>query len=166
MSGAPGPTAAWLVGLHAPLGERLLAAQFALLDRRPDRALLEVAGLRAALAAHIAGEDELLLPAYAAAVPTPGRGAGAEVFVAEHQKILRLAGEVEAALAAAGAGEVSHAEALRLLEAVHPLKGLLQHHEDREERLLAPALDEAIGDEALGLRARVEARMRAALMGG
>lgn len=153
----PPTTAELLAALHAPLGQALEAVQFALMDRRPDRARQRLDALAAALFAHMDAEEGALLPAYERAVPTPARGAAVGVFHAEHLKIRQLMAELGARLAEGGDGEVSHPRALALLEALHPLKGLLHHHEIREERLLAPALDEALSPEE---RASLWARLR------
>lgn len=148
-------TADLLAALHAALGEGLVATQYALMDRRPDQALAALDTFEAALLGHMGVEETLLFPTWAEAVPAPPRGGDPDLFAAEHEKIRGLTRALRAALAEAGPGPVGHAAALALLERVHPLKNLLQHHELREERILAPTLDEVLGEGAEALRRRL-----------
>jgi len=133
--------------LHAHLLE-VVAGDFA-------RARQLLAPWRAALARHIEVEETRLLPH----VPPDARWQ-ARVYRLEHERIALLADEY-AARVAAMARQVFPDErtqreaALKLLDAAHALRHLLEHHHQREEMALAQELPDALqqaawdaGDEA------------------
>lgn len=137
-----------LVERHRPFLMLVFDVQVALLDRNRPRAFQVMGRLRRALEQHAAVEESLLIPAFVQRVPHPERGAAPELFEAEHKRILHLMEEVLTLLR--GEFPMSDRDAITLLEKIHPLKNLIQHHELREETLLAPALEAGMGEEFEG----------------
>lgn len=101
---------------------------------------------------HIEVEEQLLFPTFEAATGMKGRGPTAVMRV-EHVEIRRLLDEVTAAL------EAADAAALRSSAAA--LTGLLGAHNEKEERVLYPMADQALGQRAEEL----VGQMRASLHG-
>lgn len=134
-----------LVERHLPFATLIFDIQVALLDRHPARARAAVDQLQQLLEQHARVEEELLLPMFVRYVPRPERGASPELFVAEHARLRSLITDLQRMLLPRES-TLTDVEAITLLEKVHPLKNLLQHHELREETLLAPALEETVGD--------------------
>lgn len=103
---------------------------------------------RQALDRHIAIEEGRLLPH----VPANARWA-AEVYKLEHERINLLADAYAARMRAVAArlpeaGDATHATALALIDAVHALRHVLEHHHQREETALARELPDALQREA------------------
>ncbi|WHZ18073.1 MAG: hypothetical protein OJF55_000222 [Rhodanobacteraceae bacterium] len=130
------------------------------LDAQLHRHLLDVAGgdfsrarlrlrrWREALTRHIDIEENRLLPH----VPGDARWA-ARVYRLEHERIAQLADAYAARLDVVAGhpprSERSRREAiLLLLDAVHPLRHLLEHHHQREETALAKELPDALQEAA------------------
>ncbi|QXL83297.1 hypothetical protein [Comamonas sp. NLF-1-9] len=128
---------------------RHFAHQHAQLDALLQTHLLELMGgdfaraeqafsrWRAELVAHIAIEERELLPH----LPAQARWA-AKVYLAEHERIALLAREHAARLTQVLAnppepGMAQRRAALWLIDAVHPLRHVLEHHHQREEGTLA-----------------------------
>lgn len=145
-------TRALLEAVHAPLGRALKSLQFALMDRNLGQAQGALASLEAQLRRHMQAEEAILLPAYEKAVPTPPRGGAPSLFLAEHDKLRRLIKQLMQKLDAyPEAQPLTHDEALGLMEAVHPLKQVMHHHEMREEKILGPNLDEKLSEAVTGI---------------
>lgn len=138
---SPRPLAA-LQEEHAGFFAAYTRYQVALMGCEADRAAVELAGLRAALAEHAALEDAVLVPIYRAVLAEgPIEGGGLELFAAEHQKLERLAAAMAERLAPFVAGApLSPEEALGLIEAGFTFKHLLEHHTQREDRAFYPAV--------------------------
>ncbi|HMN19772.1 MAG TPA: hypothetical protein PKA16_00095 [Ottowia sp.] len=105
---------------------------------------------RAGLARHIEIEEERLLPQ----VPAGARWQ-ARVYRLEHQRIVELADEYAGRVAALARrthadGLARREAALRLLDAAHALRHLLEHHHQREEMALAHELPIALQQAAWG----------------
>lgn len=103
-------------------------------------ALQRLQGWRADLARHIEIENTRLLPH----VPEGARWA-ARVYLLEHERIALLADEyeqrVQAAVAHPPQDEMARRRAvLRLLDAAHALRHVLEHHHEREHQALAHEL--------------------------
>lgn len=136
-----------LSALHSALHERLLATVEEMLVGAV--ALDFEAGLRAcvrlgqAIGLHRASEEQALL-ALPEAPPLP-RGAGAALVVAEHDKLDELIGraaETLRALAGLDSDEGGRRVALvRHLEPLTRVRGLLEHHTQRELELVYPHLE-------------------------
>lgn len=128
--------------LHAHLLE-VVAGDFA-------RAQQLLAPWRAALARHIEIEETRLLPH----VPGDARWQ-ARVYRLEHERIALLADEYAGRVAVlarrAYADErVRREAALKLLDAAHALRHLLEHHHQREEMALAHELPAELQQAAWG----------------
>lgn len=139
---------------------RHFARQHEQLDAQLHAHLLDVVGgdfasaqqrlqiWRAGLARHIEVEDTLLLPH----VPEGARWA-ARVYRLEHERIALLADEYAERLQAVLAQPPRDAQAQRraalyLLDAVHALRHVLEHHHEREHSALAQELPQALQEAA------------------
>ena len=139
-----------------PAATPFFEQQHAGLDAQLQAHLLDVAGAdfptalqrlqhwRRDLARHIEIENTRLLPH----VPAGARWA-ARVYLLEHERITLLAGEYEQRVQAVTAhppqDELARRRAvLRLLDAAHALRHVLEHHHAREEQALAQELPLAL----------------------
>lgn len=149
MSDAPIPL--YFEHQHARLDAQLHAHLLAVVGGELAAALAYFDDWYAALQAHIAVENDRLLPH----VPADARWA-ARVYLLEHERILLLADEHRARLqlAAEQAPPVDErarrVAVLALLDAVHSLRHVLEHHHAREEQTLALELPEALQRAAWG----------------
>jgi len=130
---------------HAALETQLLAVLDALIALRPARAAAAFARFAALLDAHFAAEESELLPRLAA-LPAP-RWPPA-LYLAEHAKLRQLCARYTETLAAAAARTPATAalrrrQALDLIDALHPLRHVLEHHQQREEQGLLAELEAA-----------------------
>lgn len=130
---------------HAALETQLLAVLDALIALRPARAAAAFARFAALLDAHFAAEESELLPRLAA-LPAP-RWPPA-LYLAEHAKLRQLCARYAQTLAAAIAAAPATAprrrrQALNLIDALHPLRHVLEHHQQREDQGLLPELGAA-----------------------
>ncbi len=98
----------------------------------------------ARLDAHSRAEDELLLPRLAAGGPT-SVGGGVELFDREHRKLRRLAAAAHRRIHDAAVGELPPGLRVDWIEALHVLKELLAHHDERERAALHPVLEDRLG---------------------
>lgn len=125
---------------HQRLEDALHAHLLAVVAGEFERALHLLAPWRAALTHHIEIEDTRLLPH----VPADARWQ-ARVYRLEHERITELADEYAARVAAMARREYAnhharHEASLKLLDAAHALRHLLEHHHQREEMALAHEL--------------------------
>ena len=130
---------------HAALETQLLAVLDALIALRPARAAAAFARFAALLDAHLFAEESELLPRLAA-LPAP-RWAPA-LYLAEHAKLRQLCARYTKTLAGAEARTPATAalrrrQALDLIDALHPLRHVLEHHQQREEQGLLAELEAA-----------------------
>lgn len=99
-----------------------------------------------ALRAHLASEERLLLPRLDA-VAAPHWAS--RVYQLEHDRIRLLLNHQRTRLVHAAApvadAAAGRARALALIDAIHPLRHLLEHHQQREEQALFPELVAAAG---------------------
>ena len=104
---------------------------------------------RVALRDHMAAEEQVLFPAFEAAT---GMSAGpTRVMRYEHQQMLGLLDQLQAALAAR--------DAQRFADSAKSFTGLMAAHGAKEENILYPLCDEALPDldgESLQARANPE----------
>jgi len=150
-----------LLEVHDLLEELFLAHQTALLDRNLPAALSCLDQFAELLAAHIADEEKVVLPAYAARVAIP-EGGKPEFFHFEHTKLQSSIGEVRAMLltlvpaghtlengsmlAPVDPQHVDVRGLLELLDQEASFKDLLRHHDARERRFLYPLLEAALNE--------------------
>lgn len=100
---------------------------------------------------HLAIEERLLLPRLARTTPAPRWGA--HVYRAEHDRIRLLLAHQRARLACAAVtpafdASARRARSLAILDAARPLRAVLEHHQQREERGLFAELSGAQRSEA------------------
>lgn len=94
-----------------------------------------------AIRAHIAAEEDVLIPLYAERT-APQLGGSAELLLAEHRKIQRLTRKAGERLAVfESAGRIAPRERLHLLDEEYMLKQVLDHHDRRERAVFFPELD-------------------------
>lgn len=135
---------------HQQLEDALHAHLLAVVAGDFDRAQQLLEPWRAALARHIDIEDTHLLPH----VPEGARWQ-ARVYRLEHERIAELADEYGARVAAMARRQRADRQArceasLKLLDAAHALRHLLEHHHQREEMALAHELPIALQEAAWG----------------
>ena len=122
----------------------------------------------ARLDAHSRSEDELLLPRLAVVGPT-AVGGGVELFDREHRKLRRLAAAAHGRIHDPAVGALPPGLRVDWIEALHVLKELLAHHDERERAALHPVLedrlDPAEADELARRCADREAELAAAWTG-
>ena len=99
---------------------------------------------------HIAAEEELLFPAFDERTGMSGGGPTGTMRL-EHEQMRRLFAEMRAALDARDAAEY--------LGAARTLLALLQTHNAKEENMMYPMLDEALGEDAAALLKQVQSAM-------
>ncbi len=150
-----------IAATHRLYEELFLRHQEALLAGDTARARQRFDTYRGLLAHHAALEEQHLLPLYERAGPIQG---GAPVmYSGEHGKIDRFLERIGRALATLAGPR----DRIALFDLEARLKGLLEHHFDREETLLFPTVGEVATDAerraALGPFADEQARLRALL---
>lgn len=127
-----------MMGLHLELDERLFAHQRALLDRDVPAATAALARYGELLAAHMADEEEFVLPRYA-----QGGGddtdAPVRLFLGEHARLREFLARFAAVLAAMPKPPDDR-RLLELLDLQATFKNLLLHHDLRERHALYPRL--------------------------
>jgi hemerythrin-like domain-containing protein len=129
-----------MMGLHDGLEELFHRHRVALLDRDVRAAREWLARYREGLLAHMADEEEHILPAYAA------RGGAAtnsppEQFLAEHRKLRDGVARLEEATRDLGDAPADR-PLLDLLDREASFRSLMEHHDLRERRVLYPRLRE------------------------
>jgi hypothetical protein len=142
---------------HRRLHARLQAHLLDLVAGKFTRARLHLQRWRDALSLHLDIEESRLLPHLSANARWPAR-----LYVLEHRRILQLADAHAARLQAAAAhpprGAPARREvALALLDGVHSLRHVLDHHHQREETTLAHELPAALQQAAWARGRRREA---------
>jgi hypothetical protein len=141
-----------VLALHRELEEMFYEHQRALLDFNFRAALERLRAYEAALVAHMRDEVELLLPLNAEPAEIE-RGGAKEFFLLEHEKMRRHVAHFRAELPKlVGMAEPSRA-LIKLLDQETTYKHIVEHHGEREEKFLYPALElvttEAERDELL-----------------
>jgi len=99
---------------------------------------------------HIAAEEELLFPAFEERTGMAGGGPTA-VMRMEHEQIRSLFADMRAAMDSRDTGQY--------LGAAQTLRGLLQQHNAKEENMMYPMLDQALGEDAAMVFGQVRGAM-------
>jgi hemerythrin-like domain-containing protein len=89
---------------------------------------------------HIALEDQVLLPLYAAK-GAETEGGTLTIFHAEHRKLREMVAALARDTEALGSSTDLLGSILKLFDQEAMFKGLFSHHADREENLLFPRLE-------------------------
>lgn len=143
--------------LHAELDELFLDHQRALLDRDWAAALDRLSRYERVLAAHMRDEEEALLPIYEARAAAP-RGGAPRLFYEEHRKLCSFLAHFREQIPRVAAATDPARALLKLLDRESTFKHLVEHHDEREEKFLYPALEEVTTAEE---RARLLDRLAA-----
>lgn len=125
--------------------EKQLFQQFleTLVDRRLSEALAALDAFADNVAEHITAEDDYWIPRFDRRFGT-SRGFGATLLLSEHRLIEKLLRELHQQARAVCTSErpVPAVDILLLLEAALRFRGVVDHHQEREERVMIPALAE------------------------
>jgi hemerythrin-like domain-containing protein len=138
-----------LCGVHEEIERKLEQHQLAIVRGGYSRARALFESFRAALQAHMADEESILLPLYEERVKPMAGGAGA-AFRAEHMKLERMMASIDARLERLADSRIPYdaMDHVRCIEQEFELKNLWRAHTLRERNVLFPALDAATeGDE-------------------
>jgi iron-sulfur cluster repair protein YtfE (RIC family) len=129
-----------ILEIHTELDEMFLEHQYALLHFDFALALEKLERYESVLLAHMADEEDVLLPLYAERAVI-GKGGAVKLFLDEHEKMrnfVRLFAEATASLQTDPEPEPT---LLQLLDRESFYKRLNTHHDIRETDILYPALD-------------------------
>ena len=125
---------------HDELEELFDKHQRALIVKDLGTAVATISKFENELKRHIAYEDEVLLPLYAAK-RAETEGATLPIFHAEHRKLRETAANLAKSTAALSDSSDILGAILKLLDDESLFKGLFSHHALREENLFFPRLD-------------------------
>ena len=129
-----------LLALHRQLDELFFEHQRALMRLDLDAASLALENYETGLLAHIADEEELMLPIYRERVQPPVGGA-AEIFFGEHEKLRQYLSLFKQEMVKLRQKDDLERGVLFLIDSQHIFKRLLVHHDTREKNILYPLLD-------------------------
>jgi hemerythrin-like domain-containing protein len=125
---------------HSALERLFDKHQRALLSKDLEGALATLKTFENELGRHIALEDEVLLPLYAAKGGEV-EGGTLSIFHAEHRKLQEMTGSLARETALLESSLDLLGSILKLLDQEALFKGLFSHHALREENLLFPKLE-------------------------
>ena len=134
-----------VLGLHRELDELFFRHQVSLLDCNFRTAFERLCEYESALLAHMRDEEELLLPLYSERA-TPGRGGRADFFLLEHEKMRRHLAHFREQLPRLYELPEPSRALIKLLDQETTYKHIVEHHDEREERHLYPALEQVTSD--------------------
>ena len=135
-----------LLELHEELDKKFAEHQYALLRYDFDLALELLQTYEAELLAHMADEEEILIPIYAERAEIESGGV-VELFLNEHKKMLEWLKVFREATSSLKAETEREPILIRLLDRESFFKKLCTHHDIRETKFLYPALDKVVGEE-------------------
>lgn len=133
-----------LLALHKQLDELFFEHQRALMRLDLDAASQALAIYESGLLAHIADEEELMLPIYRERVQPPVGGA-AEIFLGEHEKLRQYLSLFKQEMVKLRPEDDLERRVLFLIDSQHIFKRLLVHHDTREKNILYRLLNECTG---------------------
>ncbi|MCK6485617.1 MAG: hemerythrin domain-containing protein [Phycisphaerae bacterium] len=115
----------------------------ALIDRRMTEALTALDAFAENVAEHITAEDDFWIPQFDRRFGMT-RGFGATLLLSEHRLIEKLLRELHQQARAICTSEspAPAVDILLLIEAALRFRGVVDHHQEREERVMIPALAE------------------------
>ena len=129
-----------LLSEHDELEELFDKHQRALIVKDLGAAVATISKFENELKRHIAYEDEVLLPLFAAK-RAETEGATLPIFHAEHRKLRETAANLSKSTAALSDSSDILGSILKLLDDESLFKGLFSHHALREKNLFFPRLD-------------------------
>lgn len=132
-----------LLAIHEDLGEFFLRHQEALLAGNLSTAAALLESYEQRLRQHIRDEEDLLLPVYERAGRIPG--GAVEFFTGEHRKMLEMLTRLRHDLSRIEA-QPAPRDIIRLFDDAAKYKSLVEHHDQREQNILYPALDRVTGE--------------------
>jgi hemerythrin-like domain-containing protein len=124
-----------LEGEHKELRSLFSEHQVALVDSDFLKASVYLKIFARKLRRHIRLEEDRLLPAYASLKSAPREGSP-EVFLSEHRKIRNFVGKLLRDCRGLKACRCSNRAIIDIIERESRFKSLLEHHQEREERIL------------------------------
>ncbi len=134
---------------HQTLNEIFLRHQEAVLLTRLDDAMALFGSFKQLHQLHLDFEDQVLLPKLST-LDNPGRWPES-LYKSEHAKIQQLVNRVENSLrplrTARLQDRASRRAIIAILDQQKTFKGVCEHHQEREEMALLPALDEQADSE-------------------
>jgi hemerythrin-like domain-containing protein len=133
-------TFASILAEHSELERLFDKHQRALLSKDLEGALATLKTFENKLCRHIAIEDEVLLPLYAAKSGEV-EGGTLSIFHAEHRKLREMTASLARDTAALDSSSDLLGSILKLFDQEALFKGLFSHHAAREENLLFPRLE-------------------------
>jgi hemerythrin-like domain-containing protein len=133
-------TFASVLAEHSELEQLFEKHQRALLSKDLEGAVATLKTFENELGRHIAVEDEVLLPLYAAKGGEV-EGGTLSIFHAEHRKLQEMTGSLARETALLESSSDLLGSILKLLDQETLFKGLFSHHALREENLLFPKLE-------------------------
>lgn len=152
-----------MMALHDELDARFFRHRQALLDRDVARATAALADYDALLRAHVADEEALVLPAYAA-IGGDASDAPLALFLGEHRKLAQFVATFHERLRGLATAPSDRA-ILELLDRQATFLNLFLHHDLRERNALYPRLSSALsGDELARLETAIRARPAFAML--
>jgi hemerythrin-like domain-containing protein len=130
-----------LLVIHRQLDELFFEHQRALMRLDLDAASRALANYESGLLAHIADEEELMLPIYRERVQPPVGGA-MEIFFGEHEKLRQYLSLFKEEMIKLRQEDDLERGVLFLIDSQHIFKRLLVHHDTREKNILYRLLNE------------------------
>ena len=130
-----------LLAVHRQLDELFFQHQRALMRLDLDTASQALALYETRLVAHMADEEDLMLPIYRERVQPPVGGT-AEIFLGEHEKLRQYLSLFREEMVRLCLDSDLERRALFLIDSQHIFKRLLVHHDTREKNILYPLLNE------------------------
>ena len=130
-----------LLTVHRQLDKLFFEHQRALMRLDLDAAARALANYESGLLAHIADEEELMLPIYRERVQPPVGGAP-EIFLGEHEKLRQYLSLFKQEMAKLLLDDNLEKGVLFLIDSQHIFKRLLVHHDRREKKILYALLND------------------------
>jgi hemerythrin-like domain-containing protein len=135
-----------ILKVHDHLNELFLLHQEALLALDISLAQQRLKDFEDELLAHMRMEEDILLPVYQRAGRIPG--GPVEFFTGEHKRMLEAIDRIKASLSQLIKNQSDlKREIIKLFDAEAFFKGLVEHHDSREENILYPTLDKVTDEE-------------------
>lgn len=128
---------------HSFMEETFLLHQEALLEKNLPLALQLLTLFEQQISHHILFENNHLLPLHQECVTEPRWGS--HVYEAEHKKIISLLRGIQQQLQTLINSSFDRRDIIELLDQEKTLKGVIEHHEEREESALLPELEVCAG---------------------
>lgn len=130
---------------HSFMEETFALHQEALLEKNLPLAQTLIALFEQQISHHILFENNYLLPLHSECVLEPRWGSN--VYEAEHKKIISLLRNIQQQLQDMINTGYNRRDIIALIDQEKSLKGVIEHHEEREESALLPELEICAGEQ-------------------